>query len=1051
MKRTRLYANYALAVLLVVLTFLGRALGGLEQPLVIIFVLPILLSACIGGLGPGLLATALCLFGVAYFLLPPIYSLSISNPNHFLIWVILGVLGVVISLLCESKHRSTARALEAERQKDEALAKQREAAIRHSEEKRYYHLIDILPVAAYICDLKGRITYHNQRASELCGSEPSASRECWCCTIRAFKPDGDRLPLGGCNLCPAHVAVEKGCAVGPEIIIERPDSRRAHVIPYTEPLHDEAGHTIGALNLLMDITDLKQKEDALKLSELRFQRVVDCNVVGMVFVAPDGKVLHANDHYLRVLGFSREDLQNGKVDWRAQTPAEWLPADEKAFEDLRSRGVCSPYEKEYVRKDGQRIWVYISGTALPGADHPSLWFIEDVTERKRSEQHLVEANWRAETLAQVSADLLMRGSTADVLTAIFERISKRLGLDVFLHFRLGEDVRQLRLEAWGGVDEETARQLHTVQCSDCLCGKVAQRRERIVVSNVQDSEEPGARLIRKLGLKAYTCHPLIAHGTLLGTISFGTRSLRAFSGETLELLQSVADQVATAVARREAEEALRASEARFHQLADSMPQIVWTARPDGFTDYFNSKWYESVRAEPGQLGLEAWQRFTHPDDLPRALERHRQSLQTGQPAEFECRTLMRSGEYRWHLVRALPVRDEAGRVVRWYGTATDINDQKITENALRDAHRRKDEFLAILGHELRNPLAPIRNAIEVLIRLGTHEPILERSREIINRQVTHMSRLIDDLLDVSRITRGKVQLRKDSVDLTEIVRTVCVDMGQSIENSGLRLASNLPAESVWVYGDAARFRQVVGNLVHNAIKFTDPGGTVTVSLNRQGERAEIIVQDTGIGMDADILGRIFESFSQGDTSLDRSRGGLGLGLALVKGIAELHGGSVNAESRGIGRGSTFTVRLPLEKHPHLRATAGVPSSASRHVPPSQRILIIEDNIDAAESLQTLLTVLGNEVAVAHSGPEGLERARQFKPQVVLCDIGLPGSMDGHAVARAMRRDPALSAVYLIAMTGYGQEEDRRRAREAGFDQHLTKPADTAALEQLLTR
>jgi PAS domain S-box-containing protein len=369
------------------------------------------------------------------------------------------------------------------------------------------------------------------------------------------------------------------------------------------------------------------------------------------------------------------------------------------------------------------------------------------------------------------------------------------------------------------------------------------------------------------------------------------------------------------------------------------------------------------------------------------------------------------------------------------------------EEALKEADRRKNEFLAMLGHELRNPLAPIRNAVAVLRLQRDGDPLLHRAEEMIDRQVTHMARLVDDLLDVSRISRGKILLRKERLDLVELVRAVVEDHRAGVEESGLALALDLPDQPLWVDGDPTRLAQALGNLLHNAGKFTDTGGGITVAVQRDPVHgcAEVAVQDTGIGMEPEMVGRLFETFSQADHSLDRSRGGLGLGLALVKGLVDLHGGRVMAASEGLGRGSRFTLCLPLAAAP---VPAGEPAPAGRATG-ALHVLIIEDHPDAAESMQMLLQLYGHEAEIALDGPAGLAAARRFRPDVVLCDIGLPGGMDGYAVARAVRADPELRALRLIALTGYGQEEDQARSHEAGFDLHLTKPVDPAALEKLL--
>jgi signal transduction histidine kinase len=368
--------------------------------------------------------------------------------------------------------------------------------------------------------------------------------------------------------------------------------------------------------------------------------------------------------------------------------------------------------------------------------------------------------------------------------------------------------------------------------------------------------------------------------------------------------------------------------------------------------------------------------------------------------------------------------------------------------ALHEENRRKDEFLATLGHELRNPLAPIRNAVHVLHMREPDQKTLEWAKDVVERQVRHMTRLVDELLEITRIARGKIQLDRQPLDLAALLRAAVADHHTALEEARLTLHLQLPAEPVLVLGDAVRLNQIVGNLIHNALKFTDSGGEITVALavDPEKQRAAVTVRDTGIGIEAPMLPRLFETFAQADHSLHRSRGGLGLGLALVKGLVELHGGEVQAASDGPGRGSAFTFWLPLGQGAPVQEA---PAAAAQPAAKTLRILVIDDNHDSADSAQKLLQALGHEVAVAYSGQDGVETASQFRPEVVLCDLQLPG-MDGYAVARALRQNPALAGCRLIAVSGYGREEDRHRSLEAGFDHHMTKPVEPDELWRLLT-
>jgi CheY-like chemotaxis protein len=369
---------------------------------------------------------------------------------------------------------------------------------------------------------------------------------------------------------------------------------------------------------------------------------------------------------------------------------------------------------------------------------------------------------------------------------------------------------------------------------------------------------------------------------------------------------------------------------------------------------------------------------------------------------------------------------------------------------LAAADRRKNHFLALLAHELRNPLAAVLNGVEVLKRLGTPEPRVDRVQSMIERQVRHQARLLDDLLDVSRITCGKILLRREDLDLVSLAQETVQDYEEEVRGAGLALTLNLPEGPIWVNGDRTRLSQILSNLLSNSAKFTGAGGQVTVRMLPDPEqRVTVTVSDTGIGIEPELLPRIFDPFAQADHSLDHPRGGLGLGLALVKGLVELHGGQIRAESPGSGQGATFTFQLPLAEIPGAGAPAGAaPVSPRSPVERALRILVIEDNSDAAQSLSELLELLGHAVQVACSGPEGIEAARQSLPEVVLCDLGLPG-INGYGVATALRWDPLTASIRLIAISGYAQEEDRRRARQAGFDLHVTKPVEIAELQRVL--
>ena len=496
--------------------------------------------------------------------------------------------------------------------------------------------------------------------------------------------------------------------------------------------------------------------------------------------------------------------------------------------------------------------------------------------------------------------------------------------------------------------------------------------------------------------------------------------------------------------RRRAEESLRAGEARYRHLADSMPQLVWTADAGGKVDYYNSRAVEYAGIRQAGDGTWSWEPVVHPDELQLTVDAWRFAIENLAAYACEHRIRMADGSFRWHLSRALPMRGPDG-AVKWFGTATDVHALREAQEALRASDRSKDEFLATLAHELRNPLNPIRSAVQVLRIHGPDIPELRWCRDVIDRQVDHLTRLIDDLLDVSRITRGKLELRKQRVGLAEVLERAVESSRPLLDSHRQELTVALPAEPVFLNGDLVRLAQTFMNLLDNAIKYTPAGGRIGITAERRDGEVAVSVKDTGIGIPPEKLAQLFDMFYQVDRSLERSHGGLGIGLTLVRRLVEMHGGTVEARSEGADRGSEFVVRLPVlaeEPAPPPAAIQETGRAAAR------RILVVDDNRDSADSLSLLLQVTGHDVRTAYDGQEALVEAGRFLPDVVLLDIGMP-KLNGYEAARRIRDEPWGKKMLLIAQTGWGQEEDRRRSREAGFDAHLTKPVDHLKLLKLL--
>jgi two-component system CheB/CheR fusion protein len=490
---------------------------------------------------------------------------------------------------------------------------------------------------------------------------------------------------------------------------------------------------------------------------------------------------------------------------------------------------------------------------------------------------------------------------------------------------------------------------------------------------------------------------------------------------------------------KRAEAAVRESEQRFRAAIDGFPGVLVLYDADRRIQYANRVALEI------DLGRKHRELIGHRDeDLvpPEIAQRFVPILElaiaTGEPQSFELQLPESVGGIT-ALVRYVPIIDD-GKVHQVLGIAMDITKRKRMETQLREADRRKDEFLTILGHELRNPLAPLRNSVQILRRSSADDVAVQRAATIMGRQVEQLTRLVDDLVDVSRISRGKIALRRAPVDVAEVVRNAVDDHQPLAAAAGLRVVGEVPPGPVWVDGDAARLSQIIGNLLQNGLKFTDRGGEVHVRVAVRDGRVRVAVRDTGIGIDPALIDEMFQPFRQAHGAAT-GRGGLGLGLTLVKGLVEMHGGRVFATSAGHGYGAEFEFELPLGAAP----APARPDAATR----SRRVLLVDDNSDAVETLADLLRLDGHAVEVAPDGPSALDAARRFRPDVTVCDIGLPPPLDGYGVARAFRDDPGLKGTYLVALTGYAGPEDQRRAREAGFDLHLAKPPSLERLREAL--
>ncbi len=530
---------------------------------------------------------------------------------------------------------------------------------------------------------------------------------------------------------------------------------------------------------------------------------------------------------------------------------------------------------------------------------------------------------------------------------------------------------------------------------------------------------------------------------------------RRWTPEEIQLVWTVVGRCWESIERGRVARDLRESEERHRKLADNLPsgfiyQVNRSADDSRRFAYISGGVEALCGLSPGEVMADpaSLDGLIAEEDRPRVQAMADAAFLDRRQFDCEFRVQARDGRVRWLHSRAAP-RAVSGDDAVWDGIAVDVTERVEMEEALRESDRKKDEFIALLGHELRNPLAPIRNGLQEMRLAGGDADAVAKARDMMDRQLGHMVRLIDDLLDVSRIGRNMMGLRRASVLLADVVGSAVEASRPSIEEAGHTLSVSIPEEPVALDADLTRLAQVFSNLLTNSAKYTERGGQIWLTAERREGVVVVRVRDTGIGIPATDLSKIFDMFSQVDRSVERSTGGLGIGLALVKGLVEMHGGTVTAESDGAGMGSLFTVRLPVACAVREPTPAAPPRELGQNAGVGRRILVVDDNADAARSMARVLKLLGNEARTALDGLEALRVADEFRPEIILMDLGMPG-LNGYEATRRIRGLPWGPSVTIIALTGWGQDGDRLQSRDAGCDGHLVKPVSFADLEKLLS-
>jgi PAS domain S-box-containing protein len=498
--------------------------------------------------------------------------------------------------------------------------------------------------------------------------------------------------------------------------------------------------------------------------------------------------------------------------------------------------------------------------------------------------------------------------------------------------------------------------------------------------------------------------------------------------------------------RQQWERTLRESEARFREMADGLPLIVWMHDAEGNQELVNRTFCEFFGVTKEEMTGGRWKMLMHPEDADAYVAEWNACIRDRRPFNARVRVQRADGDWRCIESWARPRFTSDGEFRGFIGTSADVTERIEAEKALRESDRRKDEFLAVLGHELRNPLAPLRTGIELMERARRNPDIAESALAMMKRQLSHLLRMTDDLLDISRISRGTVELQRAPVDLHVVVDVAVEQAGLAREDRSHELTIEYSTVPLPIYGDLVRLTQVVGNLLANATRYTAPGGKISVRTEAADGTAILRVRDNGLGIPHERLDEIFEMFGQVPEHRGRlGGGGLGIGLALARQLLLLHGGSIEAFSEGLGRGSEFIVRLPLGRQAAERPS---PAQADARQVRGRRVLVVDDNVDAAQSLRMALELAGHVAVAVHNGPEAIRTVHKLAPEVVLLDIGMP-RMNGYEVAERLRAMPGGSELFLVALTGWGQPEDKRRAADAGFDEHLTKPVDLASVSVLI--
>lgn len=825
-----------------------------------------------------------------------------------------------------------------------------------------------------------------------------------------------------------------------------------------------------ALVLAHDVTEQRSVEKALRESEERYRALFDsidegfCTIE-MLFDANgkpfDYRILQTSPSFER---------QSGVENAIGKTIREIAPQHEEYWFEIYGRVAMTGEPIRFENyADALRRWfdVYAFRIGDQRSRRVGVLF-NDITVRKRAEDALRESEQRQEFLLKLSDALNQLADPIEIQSVASRVLGEHLAVNRVAYFEVREDDYVVERDYVNCAMNLSGRYPVSSFGSGLLSayqnGETVSAEDVTVDEQLSRTEQAGFAAIQT---RAYIGVPLIKNNQLVAGLAVHSSLPRRWTNAEIAVVKETAERTWATVERARAEETVRESERRLLQMADAMPQVVWIANNEGAVIYYNSRVRGFAGIEQTPEGNWDWQPVLHPDDLAATAEAWQKAVREKKPYVKEHRVMMQKGGFRWHLSRGFPILDEHGNVSRWYGTATDIHEIKEAEaererlfeseqkarELAEQANRAKDEFLAVLSHELRTPLNAIYGWTQILEQSNFEPNQTRQAIEIISRNVRLQNALIEDLLDVSRIISGKMRLECETTSLISIIQSALAAARPAAEKQRVRIEPALDTSADEIFGDKHRLQQIISNLLTNAIKFTPAGGSVKVELQREGEKAKLKIQDTGIGIAPDLLPHIFDQFRQADASSKRKFGGLGLGLTIVKHLVELHGGAVFADSEGEGRGAIFTIELPLAApkitHADLKTSQnGFASEAAETKPlAGAKILIVDDDSDALDLMCFVLDREGANVVCCQSAKDALQALENSSFDLLISDLGM-SEMDGYELIRTIRaRENGGKSNNLpaIALTGYVSADDRERVLTAGFQTHLAKPVNLETL------